>query len=159
MTQSQAHEQAQARRAPTDTILVGFDGTDLGVHALEAAARLAARLGLTLVVAHVLPAANPLAEGAYTEELRNDLELQVMTQATRVVDELGVSWRLAIAEGDPACGLLRLAEQHAAALVVVGTRGRGARPAMHRLVSGSVSGHLVHHETRPVLVVPTPRPA
>ena len=43
-----------------------------------------------------------------------------------------------------------VAEQIGADVVVVGSHGRGA---LKRLVSGSVSEHVVHHSPCPVLVV------
>ncbi len=47
--------------------------------------------------------------------------------------------------------VLAVADEHDASLVVVGSRGRSA---IRSAVLGSVSYGIVHHSTRPVLVVP-----
>ncbi len=52
--------------------------------------------------------------------------------------------------GDAGPMIVWVAEQIAADVVVVGSHGRGA---LKRLVSGSVSEHVVHHSPCPVLVV------
>ncbi|HEY0561565.1 MAG TPA: universal stress protein [Frankiaceae bacterium] len=137
-------------------ILVGADGGPGGGSALAAAGRLAARLGAEVVVGHAqaLPPAVPVGEAA--ADLRDDLEVAVLLQAAASLDPFGVPWRLALADGEAGPALRRLAEQCDADLVVVGSRGCGVGVTLRRLVGGSVSAHLVHHETRPVLVVPPP---
>jgi nucleotide-binding universal stress UspA family protein len=138
-----------------DVILVGTDGGESGGRALEAAGRLAQRLDLTVVVAHVQQVTfSTTSVGETLQHIIEDLELEVMVQASKVLDPLGVHWRLHLATGDPAHVLQTMADDCDASLIVVGTRGCGTRPALHRLVSGSVSSHLVHHSERPVLVVP-----
>jgi nucleotide-binding universal stress UspA family protein len=142
---------------PAPVVLVGADGGPGGLRALEAAGQLAVRLGTTVVVGLVQPVPAASALGEFVQGLREDLELEVLTQAASVLDPLGVRWRLALETGDAAHGLHVLAQEHDAALVVIGTRGPGVGPALRRLLSRSVSGHLVHHERRPVLVVPAER--
>lgn len=55
--------------------------------------------------------------------------------------------------GDPGDALCRHAEEIGAAMLVVGSHGRGW---MKRLLLGSVSTHVIHHATVPVLVMPRP---
>ncbi len=57
-----------------------------------------------------------------------------------------------IVEGPAATLLLDLAKE--ADLLVVGSRGHGG---FIGLLLGSVTQHLVHHSTAPVVVVPPPR--
>ena len=52
--------------------------------------------------------------------------------------------------GDPAAGILEVAEREAAALVVIGSRGLGA---LSGPVRGSVSQKLVHPAPFPVPIV------
>jgi nucleotide-binding universal stress UspA family protein len=139
-------------------VLVGSDGSKGAAQALRAAGALAERLGAKVVVGHVQRAVQDPAAGEFVAELREDLELAVLLQAGSILDPLGVPWELALECGDAAYGLSRLADLHSAALVVIGTRGCGAGQALRRIVAGSVSSHLVHHERRPVLVVPPPVP-
>lgn len=156
MAEEQLHPQQERTGASgPGTIVCGVDGRDGGQQALVAAGRLAQRLGLTVVVAHVQLGAVPLGTpGVAVQELREDLEVEVMLQAAAALDPLGVPWRMELDCGDPARGLQRIADRVDADLVVIGTRGAGAGCAVRRLVNGSVSSALVHHERRPVLVVP-----
>ncbi len=156
MAEEQLHrESAQAGAVAPGTVVCGVDGRDGGEQALAAAGRLAQRLGLSVVVAHVQLGAVPLVTpGVAVQELREDLEVEVMLQAAAALDPLGVPWRMELDSGDPARGLQRIADRVDADLVVIGTRGAGAGCTVRRLVTGSVSSMLVHHERRPVLVVP-----
>lgn len=145
-------------RRGQQTVLVGADGRPGGEQALRSAGELAVRLpGLRILVGLVLPAVTTSVTGPFVEELRDDLELDVMLEASRILDPLGVDWQLATTTGEPAHGLHQLAEDHDVTLIVLGTHGPGTGPALRRVVNGSVSAHLVHHETRPVLVVPCSR--
>ncbi|MFD6135269.1 universal stress protein [Isoptericola sp. NPDC060257] len=65
-----------------------------------------------------------------------------------------VRWRLERAAGDPAAELARVAAVHDAVLIVVGARRPGMRGWATHLVGGTVAGHLVHDQPRPVVVLP-----
>lgn len=52
-----------------------------------------------------------------------------------------------------AADILAVADDLEADVIVVGTRGRGA---VRSLMLGSVSGAVLHHADRPVLVIPSP---
>jgi nucleotide-binding universal stress UspA family protein len=148
----------QARLEPRSggmrVLLVGVDGGEGGERALQAGGSLAQQLGLSVIVGHVQPLLSSGTGGEGVQQLRDDLEIEVVLQAAKALDPLQVPWRLALTDGEPAHGLRRLADCCDAALIIIGTRGCGPRPALRRLVRGSVSNYLVHHESRPVLVVP-----
>ncbi len=65
-----------------------------------------------------------------------------------------VTVRFEIADGDPASELARVAAEVDAALIVVGTHEASFRQTVKEFVGGSVATHLVHHQHRPVVVVP-----
>lgn len=138
------------------TVLVGIDGRDGSVRVLEAAGRLAQLGGLEVVVALVQKfGADLWAAGAEARaEVEQETEEAVFLLAASVLDPIGVRWRFALARGVPADGLNAIADACDAAVVVVGTRGSGPRSRLRRLISGSVSGTLVHCQRRPVLVIP-----
>jgi nucleotide-binding universal stress UspA family protein len=136
-------------------VLVGTDGSSNGQAAVRWAVDLAGAAHCELVVATAWrPASTQVAPHTYDEyEERRD-------QARRVVDEqwcvpardAGVAFRPLLLEGDPRDLLLRAAAEADADLVVVGARGAGGH--RHALHLGSVTHHLVHHTTVPLVAVP-----
>src|SRR5215210_3913289 len=56
--------------------------------------------------------------------------------------------------GDPAQALAQLAQTLHAELIVVGSRRAGLRASIHDYLGRSVAVHLVHRQTRPVVVIP-----
>jgi nucleotide-binding universal stress UspA family protein len=69
-----------------------------------------------------------------------------------------VPWRLEDTVGDIASGLSEVAEEWDAAVIAVGGRRPGFSGWMNELIGGSIAGHLVHTQHRPVLVIPGTRP-
>ncbi|WP_161958481.1 universal stress protein [Ornithinimicrobium cavernae] len=65
-----------------------------------------------------------------------------------------VPWRLETAVGDIASGLTEVAEEWDADLIAVGGRRPGFGGWMNEVIGGSIAGHLVHTQHRPVLVIP-----
>ena len=143
------------------TVLVGTDGSTSSFRAVEAAARIAADAGGTLILAcayHPMPArerqhaADRLGDLAYKIEgstpaddaLRAARERAVAAGA-RDIDEVAV-------EGDAVDSLVELAENRRADLVVVGNRGLNSLAG--RLL-GSVPANLSHRSPCDVLIVRT----
>ena len=148
-----------ARRGAT-TVVVGIDGSPHSKAALGAAFEWASFHGLELVVVHAwdVPAydlieipqgavALPIAEIA-EEEVR--LTAEVLAGHRDAFPDVVVHEHLVRA---PAAQAL-LDQSQNAAVLVVGTRGRGE---FLSAVLGSVSNSLLHRAEIPVLVVPLPR--
>jgi nucleotide-binding universal stress UspA family protein len=144
------------------SIVCGVDGSGDSQDALRVAARLADRLQLRLVVAHVAePAYVPYAAAAPFGGIagRDAVMEEVQSQekaAERLLEEVVAAAGLVDAErrvgvGVPAERLADIADEHDAELIVVGSRGRGAFKAAFL---GSVSNSLVGTSRRPVLIVP-----
>ena len=136
---------------------------------IRAAAGLAAALELHLVCAFVDPASY-LTEWE-PEGLRTALSLDPnvneeadypASQLQRVLELLlgqpGETWSFRVLNGDVPKALSRLAENTGASLIVVGGDKPGSVAWVDRIIEGSVSATLVHHQQRPVLVVPESRP-
>lgn len=66
-----------------------------------------------------------------------------------------VEWTLRLLTGDPARALGRLAHDVQASMIVVGTPERGLGHRLSEVLNGSVGSWLSHHQSRPVLIVPT----
>lgn len=120
-------------------VLCGVDGSDQA----HAAARVAAGMAEDLHVALTLVSVR--APRATSDDFAAALEAIAMT--TPVGDHVE---RLAVS-GDPADELARAAADRRAALLVVGSRGRG--PVRAALL-GSVSAGITRHSPCPVLIVP-----
>jgi nucleotide-binding universal stress UspA family protein len=131
-------------------IVVGVDGSVCGTRALEFATREAARWGalLHIVSAYEIPPnagwmvipLDPLKEGAVTNVRRalsraQELEPSVVTKGEDV---------------HGSAGSVLVEESRGAAMLIVGSRGRGEAAS---LVLGSVSEDCVHHARCPVTVV------
>lgn len=135
-------------------IICGIDGSSASRESLRAADGLSARLGLSLIVAHVVapvpvrtkPWAPPGASAggddiaAGEDLLREECSAMGLEHAERQV-----------LVGRPAERLAELADELEAELVVVGSRGQ--RPHQAALV-GSVSSELLGLAPCPVLVFP-----
>jgi len=145
--------------------LIGFDGSDGARAAVRTAARLLS--GRPAVVLHAWRspvrrsrAGSALLSAPLDElaEIAGDLDEVFAAEAREVADagaglarELGLDATARAAESADAGwrALAAAAEAERAAVIVVGSRGRGA---IRSSVLGSVSAGLVHNAERPVLV-------
>ncbi len=146
----------------SDSIICGIDGSTDAPAVARVAARLAERLGLRLVVAHVgepvqlqyaatTPYEGPSGRAALLQDVRMQEE-----SADRLIQEVVAAAALddvdrCTAVGDPAETLADLADREDAELIVVGSRGRGAFKAAFL---GSVSHTLLGIARVPVVIVP-----
>jgi nucleotide-binding universal stress UspA family protein len=87
---------------------------------------------------------------------------QTLTQhrdhVERMLADTHVSWDYEVRRGNPASELAKVAEEHDALLIIVGSRGEGLRTALSRLIQPSVSHGTIQVQHRPVVVVPLPQP-
>jgi nucleotide-binding universal stress UspA family protein len=144
--------------AAVATIVVGYSPDPGSEHALVVATGLARPLRARLHVVHVVTLDDyPIDPDAddWEEQARQELAQQCDHVARRLANR-GVDWDYETRRGDPADELCRAADEHAALLIVVGTRGEGLRVVIPRLLEPSVSHAVIHHQHRPVLIVPPP---
>ena len=143
----------------TARIVVGVDGSSHARRALDAAVEEVRRREDAVLVA-VLAYAAPVPYGGMdalvVPPLMVDVEREAWVELERAVlcvpDD--VPLELVVAEGTAARVLQEMSTD--AALLVVGTRGRGG---VKSLLLGSTSRQVVSHAHCPVLVVPAPLPA
>jgi nucleotide-binding universal stress UspA family protein len=76
----------------------------------------------------------------------------LLTEALARCADAGVPVQPILVEDSPASGLLSVARQHRAAMIVVGSHGESPISGM---LLGSTAYRLVHSSTKPVLVVPS----
>ncbi|MGW3248793.1 universal stress protein, partial [Streptomyces sp. NPDC001070] len=145
---------AEPPRAPHGEVVVGVDGSDPAVRALDRAADEAHRRDTALRIVHGLPWPDP---GEVGFGLDTDRE-RPPGEAARVILELaarrvadrhpGLPVALEQTAEPAASALVRLGRT--AALTVVGTRGRGGFTG---LLLGSVSLRVAAHTAGPLMVV------
>ncbi len=132
-------------------VLVGVDGSSTSGRALMLAAELAERLGAELVVVHALGLLTVI-DGEHVPARGRRDEVRALLErewCAALVEREVLNWRPVLVDGSPAEVMSAQADEIGAGIVVVGTRGVGSDKLL-----GSTSHHLVHHGSRPVLVVP-----
>lgn len=134
-------------------LVVGYDGSDGALSALDAALSLAVPLGERLVIAF---AAQPPGRGVGDEyrqhlaaltERGRELTAAAVARAT----EAGVGAEAVVADRRVVDLLLDLADEHGARMIVVGTYGESP---LRGAVLGSTPHKLLHLSRVPVLAVP-----
>jgi nucleotide-binding universal stress UspA family protein len=138
-------------------LVVGHDGHPAGEAALKTAIELAEHLQAHLHVVHSVTleeyGIDPDTE-EFEERRDRNLAAERETIATTLVGAT-VTWSYHEARGDPARQLARVAAATEAAYIIVGSSHRGV--LRHLLGGGPVGEHLLHLQTKPVVVVPEPR--
>lgn len=123
------------------TILIGTDGSDTAFRAQRAAARFAKLVGGKLMIA-----------SAYRPEQNDRLVEEMLGYAAEAARREGIEVDTAMAEGQPASVMKRLAERAGADLIVVGSVGMG-RARRFRL--GAIAEETAHEAPCDVLIVRT----
>jgi nucleotide-binding universal stress UspA family protein len=137
-------------------IVVGLDGSDESRVALRWAAAYADLVGAPLhaVSAWQYPADSAAPIGFVdlvdAEKATARVEGELRAQLTELLGDAAGSVTTAAPRGPAADAILRAAEDQDAAMIVVGSRGRGG---FKSLLLGSVSRQLCEHAPRPVTVV------
>lgn len=139
-------------------ILVGLDGSDYSLKALEFAIDLAKKYHSQLVLVHVVmrqiyainpPEAGVLAGTAIVRELEADGKA-ILAKGEEAVKAQGVLVVTRLRQGVPAEELLRAAVDEKVDLIVLGSRGLSQVKAFFL---GSVSDKVSHHAKCPTLIV------
>lgn len=133
-------------------IVVGVDGSEEALHALDWAVDEGRRRGATVEVVHAwtTPHVDPYLPVALdTETFREGAQRALDAAVAGIEDDaLGPTIEPKLVYGSPAHVLLEAAQ--GADLLVVGSHGMGGFVGM---LLGSVSHHVLHHATCPVVVV------
>ena len=133
-------------------ILTGYDGSEAGRKAFDAALELARKDAAELFV---LTVARPpeIGDDVETEAVIENSRAyhhKLLAPLQRVVESSGVKGHFEVAVGHPAEQIIYDADRHDVDLIVVGDRGRSK---FARLLLGSVSKQVVQYAGRAVLVV------
>ncbi len=147
-------------------VLVLLDGSRRAEQALPYAALFGRVCQAEILVLRVPEIPEPALYGhlgGAVEGLRLEAESEARAYVERIVAELrdaGLRARGVVTGSHAAATIVEVAAVEKADMIILTTHGRGG---MDRLMLGSVADRVVHHATRPVLVVPVringPRPA
>lgn len=157
MSTEEASERVNLLPDPSDSVVVGHDGSAGADDALTFALGLAGQLNLPVVVVRawsIATAARPASwEFGYVpsfEEYSVAVHDELMQDSRAIVENyFGVQVSYHAVHAHPVKTLIALSRD--ARMLVVGCRGRGGLAGM---LLGSVSGQCVRHAACPVLVVP-----
>jgi nucleotide-binding universal stress UspA family protein len=133
-------------------VIVGYDGSECAKAAVRVALDVGKAYGEKVTVAfgyELSPVGGELHD--YHAALR-EMATKRVTEATELVAHEGGEVEAVIIEREPAEGLVELADERDARVIVVGTRGES--PIRGALL-GSTPHRLLQMSERPVLVVPS----
>ena len=134
-------------------ILVAYDGSDHSQQALDTAVKIVQGSDAKIKVLYAFDKVPRVLGDDETErfiERALSKGRDILAAATLHLHDLGVDFSTDIVEGPAAEAILRVAELENCDLIIMGSRGLGM---VQGLLLGSVSYRVLHHATRPVLVV------
>ena len=134
-----------------NTVLVAIDRSALSLAEIDFLHLLYLRPDSLVILAHVM--SDPAATADDVDrphEISEDQLSTIEEQLENLGDRLPCDYDIAIVPGDPAEELVRLAKQHRAELIVIGSRGL---TGMDRIIKGSVSTQVVEDAPCSVLVI------
>ena len=132
-------------------IVVGYDGSDCGRCALDAATELAKELGDRIVVAFSYELSRLGGEVADMAAALEERGRKILEEASSTVKAAGVEVDAVLGSEASADALAELAAQRKARMIVVGTYGDSP---IKGAILGSTPHKLLHISEAPVLVVP-----
>ncbi len=149
---------AEQQRRGLARIVVGVDGSEHALAAIEWAIRMAKGMGSEVVAVYALSTpvyfdtgySSPAVPVQYDPEWRDEMKREFEEDWCKPLKDSGVKYRAVMHDGRPATVINKVADEVNADVVLVGRRGRGG---VAELLLGSVSHELVQHSKRPVLVI------
>jgi nucleotide-binding universal stress UspA family protein len=136
-----------------NNILLAVDGSEYSHRAIEYAKSLTERYEANLLLVHVFSHTSDLLGYQDFEKLyakRKSAGQAVLDSAKKILGSTTFKVHEELMEGSEAEAILKVAENHQADLIIMGTRGFGAVKGM---LVGSVSRKVIHLSTCPVMVV------
>jgi nucleotide-binding universal stress UspA family protein len=138
-------------------LVVGFDDQASSLAALRTAADLAVRLGATLHVVHGIDARDQPVDPDTDVDTWDRFQHTALEHLRSQVEQTLVAhpgvWTYHAVAGSPAQSLVRIADEHRALMIVVGTH---RHRSLARMMRGSVSRGVAKAAHHPVLLVADP---
>lgn len=146
------------------TVLLATDGSDLATAAMAKGVALLGTGHRFITLAVVPPVFVPtasvspmdthptLADPELEEELEAEQRAAQDTEVNELDQTLGIQAEHLVETGEPGPTICDVADAVGAEIIVIGSHGHGW---LKRVLMGSVSTHVLHHATVPVLVIRT----
>ncbi|WP_100182029.1 universal stress protein [Candidatus Nitrosotenuis aquarius] len=133
-------------------ILVPLDGSDNSLRGLRHAITVAQPTGATITGLYVVNIHPKEVIRFNPQQRKKEISFaeRVIAEATNLAARSGVNFKPKTDSGNPAEKITKMANDGDYDLVVIGSRGRGARKEMFL---GSVSNHVLHKADAPVMIV------
>ncbi|HMK93129.1 MAG TPA: universal stress protein [Thermoleophilia bacterium] len=133
-------------------IVIGYEGSEGSKAALDEALRIAGLVDGTVYITYAFGGPRTYSGAPLTpRHVLRDLGEGLLKDALDQASGSQVRLETVLVDDNAVDGLLAVAQQHGAELIVVGTHGES--PIRGALL-GSTAYKLVHSTTRPILVVP-----
>lgn len=135
-----------------ENILLPFDGSEGAAEVLHHASEFAHWADATIQILYVADTTRDsvtVVDGHTVDALAQQGE-DVVSEAAKILDSLGVSYETDVVQGNPAPTIVEYAERYGQDLVVMPTHGRDG---ISRYLIGSVSEKVVRLSSVPVLTV------
>lgn len=135
------------------TILVALNASEQAEQVIQTLDALKVAAATKIILAHVIPPLEVGEEWSADRPHKSSEEIPYIhleKQLQAYQEGLPCASSIEIVSGDPAVEIIRLANIHAADLIVIGSRGL---TGVNRILQGSVSGQVVEDGPCSVLVV------
>jgi nucleotide-binding universal stress UspA family protein len=140
-----------------NTILVAVDESEAAKEAGDLAVKLALEDHASLVLVNIIDVAKLITVAGYdspypaqTIDIMRQSAEQLLNDTRAACEAKGLKVVTAVGEGDAVDEIVRLADEHGAGLICIGTHGR---QGLARLFVGSVAEGVLRRANVPVLVV------
>lgn len=149
------------------TVLLATDGSDLATSAMVRGVELLGHdhrfIALTVLPPAFVPAATvapmdthpAVVDPGFDAAQEIEERAEMNEELDRLIRLLAVPAEGRVESGEPGVAICQVAEEEAAAVVVLGSHGHGW---LQRVLLGSVSHHVLQHAPCPVLVMRLERP-
>lgn len=141
---------------PYQKVLVAVDDSEASMKAAEHGVHLSLQLGAKLAVVFVIDTTKVNADtesGALVQDQVAMLKIEAGGTLDRIAKKFPESvFERFIPEGKPSQGIVDIAKDWEADLIVMGTRGK---TGLKRLLLGSTAENIIRLSNMPILVVPT----
>jgi nucleotide-binding universal stress UspA family protein len=138
-------------------ILIAIDDSNTSIRAAKHGLKLSSKLGASCAIVFVIDTA-VISEDVFAEEISLDQLTKLKKKANDTLNLIATkfpeyTFERFMPEGKPSQGIIKIAEDWEADLIVMGTMGKSG---LKRIFMGSTAENTLRHSSVPILVVPPP---